>query len=133
MGTRADFYVGKGKDAEWIGSVAWDGCEWGERIKKGDHDSISGAKDESEYRKAVSELLEKRDDGTTPENGWPWPWDDSATTDCAYCFSDGKVEAFAWGCDWDDGDIQHEWPDFSGSDHSAKAGDQRSGVIMVGV
>lgn len=25
MGTRADFYVGRGKDAEWIGSVAFDG------------------------------------------------------------------------------------------------------------
>ena len=24
MGTRADFYVGKGKDSEWLGSIAWD-------------------------------------------------------------------------------------------------------------
>ena len=25
MGTRADLYIGRGTDAEWIGSVAWDG------------------------------------------------------------------------------------------------------------
>jgi hypothetical protein len=25
MGTRADFYVGRGPDAEWLGSVAMDG------------------------------------------------------------------------------------------------------------
>jgi hypothetical protein len=24
MGTRGDFYVGRGKDAEWIGSIAYD-------------------------------------------------------------------------------------------------------------
>lgn len=25
MGTRADFYVGRGESAEWLGSIAWDG------------------------------------------------------------------------------------------------------------
>ena len=25
MGTRADFYIGRGATAEWIGSIAWDG------------------------------------------------------------------------------------------------------------
>jgi hypothetical protein len=25
MGTRADFYIGRGESAEWVGSVAWDG------------------------------------------------------------------------------------------------------------
>lgn len=25
MGTRADFYVGRGEQAEWLGSIAWDG------------------------------------------------------------------------------------------------------------
>jgi hypothetical protein len=31
MGTRADFYVGRGKDAEWLGSVAFDGYPSGTR------------------------------------------------------------------------------------------------------
>jgi hypothetical protein len=25
MGTRADFYVGRGETAEYLGSIAWDG------------------------------------------------------------------------------------------------------------
>lgn len=25
MGTRADFYVGRGPEAEYLGSIAWDG------------------------------------------------------------------------------------------------------------
>lgn len=25
MSTRADFYVGRGAEAEWIGSISWDG------------------------------------------------------------------------------------------------------------
>jgi hypothetical protein len=47
MGTRADFYVGKGKKSEWIGSIAWDGYPQG----------ISGyvlkAKSDEIYRRAV--------------------------------------------------------------------------------
>ena len=131
MGTRADFYVGKGKNAEWIGSVAWDGYEWGERIADSNHDAITGAKSEQEYRDAVASLLAERDDGTTPDMGWPWPWDDSCTTDCAYCFSGDSVDAFSWGCAWD-GDEKQEWPNFAETKHSAKAGDSRSGVMVIG-
>jgi hypothetical protein len=29
MGTRADFYIGRGTEAEWLGSVAWDGYPGG--------------------------------------------------------------------------------------------------------
>lgn len=112
MGTRADFYVGKGKEAEWIGSVAWDGYEWGERIEKGDHDKITSSKNDKDFREAVVEKLKERNDGTTPEVGWPWTWEDSRTTDCAYCFVDGKVEAFSWGVPWgQDNAEQEEWPD----------------------
>jgi hypothetical protein len=84
MGTRADFYVGKGSAAEWIGSIAWDGYR----------DGIAGyilkAKTEANYRKAVEVFLKKRDDATFPEQGWPWPWDTSDTTYCSYWFFDGK-------------------------------------------
>lgn len=130
MGTRADFYVGKGKNAEWIGSVAWDGYEWGERIANNDPDAITGAKTENEYREAVAVLLETREDGTKPDAGWPWPWDDSCTTDCAYCFTENGVEAFSWGYTWDSGKRQ-EWPNFAGTDGSAKAGSDCSGIILV--
>jgi hypothetical protein len=132
MGTRADFYVGKGKDAEWIGSVAWDGYEWGERIAKNDHDAITSAANEADYRKAVAILLASRNDGTTPEMGWPWPWNDSCTTDCSYCLIGAKVEAFSRGREWadEDGD-KLEWPNFSNTEHSAKAGSNCSGIMAV--
>lgn len=90
MGTRADFYVGKGKDAEWLGSIALDGNEIAGYIR--------AAKTEANYRKAVEVFLSKRDDATFPKDGWPWPWNDSGTTDCSYWFFDGQ----AWGAHFDD-------------------------------
>jgi len=83
MGTRADFYVGRGKDAEWLGSIAWDGDECGEAIPK--------ARTVRQYRTRVTTFLKSRDDATFPKDGWPWPWNDSGTTDCAYAFDVGKV------------------------------------------
>lgn len=82
MGTRADFYVGKGKDAEWLGSIAWDGYETSEAIET--------AKSDADFRAAVSTFLASRDDATLPDQGWPWPWNDSGTTDCSYWFFDGQ-------------------------------------------
>lgn len=83
MGTRADFYAGKGKDAEWLGSIARDGDEIA-----GD---IRAAETEKNYRKAVEVFLASRDDATLPAQGWPWPWNDSATTDRSYYwFFDGQ-------------------------------------------
>jgi hypothetical protein len=92
MGTRADLYVGRGEQAEWLGSIAWDG-DW-------IPESISQAKTESGYRTAVTEFLASRDDGTVPSDGWPWPWDDSHTTDYAYAFDDGQTWAAIFGDCW---------------------------------
>ena len=85
MGTRADFYVGIGENAEWLGSVGYDGYPDG--IDK----SIFRYKTEKTYRKNVRKFLESEDHGTVPENGWPWPWQDSHLTDYSYAFVDGKV------------------------------------------
>jgi hypothetical protein len=88
MGTRADFYVGKGKDAEWLGSIAWDG------YRAGIDTAVLQATDEATFREAVSAFAGSRRDWTSPDDGWPWPWDDSGTSDCSYWFFDGEV--------WDD-------------------------------
>jgi hypothetical protein len=82
MGTRADFYAGRGKEAEWLGSIAFDGREVSGYIRV--------AKNEKNYRKAVEVFLTSRDDATLPAQGWPWPWKDSSTTDCSYWFFDGQ-------------------------------------------
>lgn len=82
MGTRADFYAGKGKEAEWLGSIALDGTYIPEEILY--------APDEAAFRREVAAFIASRDDGTVPGDGWPWPWDDSRLTDCSYWFFDGK-------------------------------------------
>ena len=96
MGTRADFYVGRGKDAEWIGSIAWDGYEFDE--DKGN--PIIEAKTEEEFVSAVQSIIKERVDGTDPEKGWPWPWEDSGTTDYAYAWDNDKVWVSRFGSGW---------------------------------
>ena len=117
MGTRADFYDGIGAKAKWLGSIAWDGYPAG--LSGGD----VAAKDLKEipllqvktpqaFRKAVKEFLAKRGDATLPKQGWPWPWDDSRTTDYAYAFDPkrGKVVASCFGSSWYVPTLQGEPP-----------------------
>ncbi len=94
MGTRADFYTGKGKRMEWLGSVAWDAYPSG--IPK----ELRTSKSLAEYKEAVGHFLANREDATLPKMGWPWPWDSSHTTDYAYTFSAGQVWASAYGAPW---------------------------------
>jgi hypothetical protein len=86
MGTRADFYVGRGEDMEWIGSIAWDGYPHG-LVGKGILDAAS----EEEFRSALLALAADRSDFTAPDKGWPWPWADSFTTDFAYAFDRDRL------------------------------------------
>lgn len=117
MGTRADFYVGRGQDAEWIGSIAWDGYpdgitpkeaetepSYGGRLRHKDGTWPEGAHlfdatTEEEYRVRVERFFQYRDDVTRPADGWPWPWGDSNTTDYAYAF-DGTVWGTCFGNGW---------------------------------
>jgi hypothetical protein len=90
MGTRADFYIGRGKDARWLGSIAWDGDPRNMRFL--------GATTENEFMLSIV-ALSLRKDWTKPEDGWPWPWKDSGATDFAYAWDDG-VHIAAYGCGW---------------------------------
>lgn len=96
MGTRADFYLGKGVDATWLGSIGWDGNP--ESIPK----RILRAGTSDEFTNEVSNFLRVREDSTLPDMGWPWPWVDSKTTDFAYAFFNSKVYWSAFGKDWVD-------------------------------
>lgn len=133
MGTRADFYVGKGKTAEWQGSIAWDGHP--ERINS----AILQAKTAKAFKARVHTFVSKRDDGTLPHQGWPWPWENSRVTDYSYWFIAGKVWASYFGGPFFDpllpepdfdgsvGDL--ECPNFDSSRY-ARAGSERSGVMV---
>lgn len=87
MGTRADFYVGTGESAEWIGSARLDGNEWAEV----ESNLVANAATADEFRVAVRAALTGRSDGILPEHGWPWPWDDSCITDFVHYFDDTGV------------------------------------------
>lgn len=93
MGTRADFYIKSGEKLEandWIGSIAWDG------YPKGLPAEIKKAKTRAEFELAVKELA-TREDFTSKEEGWPWPWETSEVTDYAYVFDGDKVRTCNWG------------------------------------
>lgn len=132
MGTRADFYIGTGETAEWIGSIGWDG------YPDGIDNMILTAKTEEEFRQAITVHMVKRDDWTDPSFGWPWPWGDSHTTDYAYAFNQDKVVASRFGSEWFD-PIDGEPTDSRGSavfpnmkDRQNVTFGQHSGIIIVG-
>jgi len=134
VGTRADFYVGRGPTAEWLGSIAWDGYDIPE--------SIAAETDESAYRAAVRAFLDEREDGTIPErDGWPWPWDTSVLTDYVYALFDGRVWYSCFDSPWhpcpvvpdmDDEEehAHHEWPLRGGRSQGDIFG-PRSGVLLI--
>jgi hypothetical protein len=137
MGTRADFYVGRGKDAEWLGSISCDGYPEGIDI-----DVLMTTTRET-YEAALMRFFAQRDDVSGPDHGWPWPWNDSNITDYAYAFDEGKVWAHGYG--WFDpmqpepeehddfGKPTTEFPDMSERKNVAVPGSIRSGMIAFGV
>ncbi len=96
MGTRSDYWIGRGLEAEWLGSLGWDGHP--ESVDP----AVLKATDEQSFRAAVKSMLTESDDGTTPEMGWAWPWADSCLTDYAYAFDNGRVWASCFGHTWFD-------------------------------
>lgn len=133
MGTRADFYLGQGKDAEWIGSISWDG--YPDAIA----DEVLHAVDADSFRAAVASFFSSRTDVTLPEHGWPWPWNDSGTTDYSYWHFDGKTMGSSFGrafFAWDQEPEEHDdfkslvMPDMA--DRKNVAMGNRSGLVVIG-
>lgn len=143
MGTRADFYIRTNSVLEWQGSVAWDGYDI-EEMKEAHATSnprnkscwdVKNAKTEAEFVVALNAYFSHRDDVTRPEMGWPWPWENSNTTDRQYVFEDGRVRMFAWGKEIDPANDEKEGPEPDGGwpDMTAKQNvtlGKRSGVIV---
>lgn len=142
MGTRADFYLGKGKDAEWLGSIAWDG------YRDGIDPQILGCTSPEAYRHAVESFLKEREDATWPKDGWPWPWDDSSISDCSYWHFDGRTwdaglnnvyvpSSEPWPSEdeaeakWHEGRERIEYPNMK--DKQNVTWGKRSGVMVVGL
>jgi hypothetical protein len=133
MGTRADFYIGRGPKAEWLGSIAVDGYRRGVK-------PLLGLHSEHAFRAAVAEFLDVRPDHTFPADGWPWPWNDSATTDWAYAFDKGRVFASNFGGAWFNAMLRTSadkrrapavFPDMSSIKQREKFG-AHSGLLILG-
>lgn len=95
MGTRADFFVGRGEKAEWIGSIGWDGYPTGPACEV-----WRATTNEESFRRAVERMIESRDDGRHPRDGWPWPWETSRYTEWAYAFDAGRMWQSKFGGPW---------------------------------
>jgi len=103
MGTKADFYVGRGLDAEWIGSIRSDGFP--EAI---DGDILDPEHEEG-YRESVGNMLENREDSHDPNEGWPWGWESGTQTEYAYAFDSDKVWICRYGSPWVLADDYFNW------------------------
>lgn len=105
MGTRADFYVGLNpKISDWIGSIAYDGYPYGDmkgsKVLTLNMEEILLLENLARYKGQVKQMIKKRKDGTSVKMGWPWPWENSHTTDYSYTFHDNQVFVSNWGCEW---------------------------------
>lgn len=115
MGTRADFYVKKNrqlKQGDWIRSIAWDG------YPEGIPDAIKKATTEEQFLKEFRKFINDRNDFSSTIDGWPWPWDDTGTTDYGYVFTGKKL---VWN--------RHKWPNMK-SIQKVDLG-QRSGLLII--
>lgn len=89
--------VGLGGDSEnliWLGSIPFDG------YPDGQPRSIIRATTKEEYLELIGEFSKEHPHFITPSDGWNWPWEDSNTTDYAYCYFRGKVWANCFGRGW---------------------------------
>ena len=139
MGTRVDFYAGRGEQAEWLGSYPFDGNPQGVFDAK---DFTTPWTDEN-WRAWVENFLAKNGDrSTTPDMGWPRPWETSATTDYAYAHEDGVIYGSSFGRAWfavnplaeewgEPGEQNPIFPDMTA--HKAVTYGPRSGLIVLGM
>lgn len=96
MGTRSDYYIGRGPHAEWLGSLANDGYPEGKHA-----DAVKDAKTPEDFRERLTAHFKEEDrQATLPAMGWPWPWEDSRLTDYSYAFDAGEVWYSCFGHRW---------------------------------
>jgi len=88
--TKADFYIGNGIAANWIGSIHSDGYPNGIPIQ------ILICGNPTLFEEEVIEFIHKVD-GVVKTDGdkWPWLWPDSRMTDYSYMFLLDHSKVFA--------------------------------------
>ncbi|HUN93437.1 MAG TPA: hypothetical protein VMU33_15415 [Burkholderiaceae bacterium] len=92
MGTRADFYLGRGEDATWLGSLLAEARP--ENIPA----AILEAREAGDFEARVRAFLSSAG-GLLAEHGWPWRWRHSGETGYTYAF-DGERTLVGVGNRW---------------------------------
>lgn len=83
--TKADFFLGRGDNSVWLGSVGSHGRP--ETLNR----EIVRAESEAAFTIAVGSMVQTLPQGVWPELGWPWRWPNSGQTDYTYVFDDGQI------------------------------------------
>ena len=93
MSTKADFYVGTGKDAEWIGTLLKNGSVYYIPM------DILIQVNKTMFEEMVLELLSLKQ-SVIPDKGDKWihPWEDSRVTDYVYMFDNNKEKVMMYQC-----------------------------------
>jgi hypothetical protein len=96
MGTRADFYIGEGVEAVWLGSISSDG--YPENISF----DLLTAESETEFIQEINNHITPIKNFKNPKQGWPWKWENSNMTDYTYALINNKVMISVFGSSWID-------------------------------
>lgn len=96
----ADFYVGRGETAEYLGSI------WGDMVGPEDLRAITRFQsqtdalyDEVDYRRDIKSLIAEysTDERGTGPDSWPHRYGTSGASDWAYCFDKASVHIYEEG------------------------------------
>jgi hypothetical protein len=101
---RADFYIGLGAEAEWLGSMG-DGGHPSEVTSVHDLFNLNGDVDdytEDTFRQMVESILDDTPDYVLVSRAstggwWPWGYDTSVGTPFAYAWNNGCIHVFENG------------------------------------
>jgi hypothetical protein len=91
--TTADFYLGRGASAIWIGSVGAYGKP--ETLPRG----VVSAGSQEAFRGAVKRMVHSVSQGVSPEIGWPWRRN-SLQTDYVYAWDEERIFVSVAGEPW---------------------------------
>lgn len=83
MGTRCDFYAGRGLDAVYLGSIGHDAYVDAMASR------FEGVTDRAGFDRCLAAVFAEYGE-ISAKNGWPWPWKTSATTDTVVAFDEGR-------------------------------------------
>jgi hypothetical protein len=97
--TTHDFYLGRGPDAQWLGSIRLGGCACNGL------DDLERARSAGGFTTLVDFFLrtaeiDEAGEVTHRGAGWPWPWPTSHGTDYVHAFDTGAVWTVRRGDRW---------------------------------